>query len=158
MGKTTKAERGDDLADELRAYMAEARSSDVFGRVLCEAREQHFVIDGPVWNGCPGEALTPGEAFLAGVAACGVELVEVIAHDDGDEVGTVEVQVHAVVDRENPVREDLTVFNRVRLRFGIEGVSREQAESLVDRVGRRCPLYGSVAASAGELEVEVDAR
>jgi hypothetical protein len=45
---------------------AEARSTDVFGRVLCDAREQHFVIDGPVWNGCPGEELTPGEAFLAG--------------------------------------------------------------------------------------------
>ena len=53
----------------LREYSAEARSSDVFGRVLCRAREHHFVIAGPTWNGCPGEALTPGEAFLAGVAA-----------------------------------------------------------------------------------------
>lgn len=142
---------------DLREYSAGARSTDVFGRVLCNAREQHFVIDGPTWNGCPGEALTPGEAFLAGVAACGVELVEVIAADDGLEVGEVEVQVHGMVDREDPVREDLTVFNRVRMRFKIEGVGREQARSLVEGVARRCPLYGSVAVSAGELKVDVEA-
>jgi uncharacterized OsmC-like protein len=114
------------------------------------------VIDGPLWNGCPGEALTPGEAFLAGVAACGVELVEVIAAEDGVEVGQVEVSIHGVVDRAHPVRDDLTVFNRVRMRFEIAGVGDEQATSLVERVGRRCPLYGSVAASAGELQVEIN--
>ena len=140
---------------DLREYRAEARSTDVFGRVLCHAREQHFVIDGPIWNGCPGEALTPGEAFLAAVAACGVELVQVIAGEDGLAVGTVEVSIHGVVDRERPVREDLTVFNRVRMRFAIEGVSEAQAASLAQGVARRCPLYGSVAASAGEFEVEV---
>jgi uncharacterized OsmC-like protein len=143
---------------DLREYAARARSTDVFGRVLCAAREQHFVIDGPVWNGCPGEALTPGEAFLAAVAACGVELVEVIGADDGLAVGAVDVRIEGVVDREHPVREDLTVFNRVRLRFEIEGVSAEQAAGLVERMGRRCPLYGSVAASAADFEVEVRAR
>jgi uncharacterized OsmC-like protein len=142
---------------DLREYRAEARSTDVFGRVLCNAREQHFVIDGPVWNGCPGEALTPGEAFLAGVAGCGVELSQVIAAEDGLAVGAVEVRIHGIVDREHPVREDLTVFNRVRMRFTIEGVSDEQAKSLVERVARRCPLYGSVAASAGEFDVEIQA-
>ena len=143
---------------DLREYRASARSTDVLGRVLCDAREQHFVIDGPVWNGCPGEALTPGEAFLAGVAACGVELAEVIARDDGIELGRVAVEVQGVVDRQRPVREDLTVFNRVWMRFDVEGTSQERAESLIERVGRRCPLYGSVAASAGEFEVEVRAR
>lgn len=29
----------------------------------------------PPWNDCPAEALTPGEAFLAAIAACGVELI-----------------------------------------------------------------------------------
>jgi uncharacterized OsmC-like protein len=142
---------------DLREYRAEAHSTDVLGRVLCYAREQHFVIDGPIWNGCPGEALTPGEAFLAGVAGCGVELIQVIAADDGLAVGTVEVSIDGIVDREHPVREDLTVFNRVRMRFKIEGVSEEQAASLAERVGRRCPLYGSVADSVGEFEVEVQA-
>jgi uncharacterized OsmC-like protein len=140
---------------DLREYRANARSTEVFGRVLCNARQQHFVIDGPIWNGCPGEALTPGEAFLAGVAGCGVELSQVIAAEDGLALGAVDVQIEGVVDREQPVRQDLTVFNRVRMRFTIEGVSDEQARSLVERVAQRCPLYGSVAASAGEFEVEV---
>lgn len=139
----------------VREFAAEARSTDVFGRVLCSTREQHFVIDGPVWNGCPGEALTPGEAFLAGVAACGVELLQAIAADDETALGKVAVQIHGEVDRENPVREDMTVFNRVVIRFEVGGVDDEQAARLVDGVARRCPLYGSVAASAGELDVEI---
>jgi uncharacterized OsmC-like protein len=146
------------LNDGIREYSAGARSSDAFGRVLCSAREQHFVIDGPIWNGCPGEALTPGEAFLASVAACGVELAQVIGREDGIDVGPVAVRIHGVVDRADPVREDLTVFNRVEMRFEISGVDENQARSLVERMGRRCPLYGSVAASAAELEVKVEAR
>lgn len=140
---------------ELREYTAEAGSTDVFGRVLCSARDHHFVIDGPVWNGCPGEALTPGEAFLAAVAACGVELVQAIAAGDERAIGKVGVEIHGVVDRDHPVRDELTVFNRVWLRFTIEGVGEEVAASLVERFGRRCPLFGSVAASAGEIDVEV---
>jgi uncharacterized OsmC-like protein len=141
----------------LREYSADARSSDVFGRVICRAREHHFVIDGPTWNGCPGEALTPGEAFLAGVAACGVELVEVIAREDGTEIGKVAVSIRGVVDRDRPVRDDMTVFNRVEMRFRVGGVNSEQATDLVERMTRRCPLYGSVAASAGEIDLEVHA-
>lgn len=143
------------MTGTLREFAAEARSTDVFGRVLCSAREQHFVIDGPVWNGCPGEALTPGEAFLAAVAACGVELLQAIAADGGIEVGRVTVLIHGVVDREDPVREDMTVFNRVAIRFDLAGVDDEEAARLVEGVAGRCPLYGSVAASAGELDVEV---
>jgi hypothetical protein len=41
----------------LRRYDVDARSTDTFGRVLCNSRDQHFVVDGPVHNGCPGEAL-----------------------------------------------------------------------------------------------------
>jgi uncharacterized OsmC-like protein len=141
---------------EKREFTARAWSTDVFGRVLCNAREQHFVIDGPTWNGCPGEALTPGEAFLASVAACGVELLQAIAAAEGIAVADVAVRIHGVVDRERPVREDVTVFNRVSMRFEVAGASMEEARSLVAGVGRRCPLYGSVAASAGEFAVEVE--
>ena len=146
------------MNDEIREYSAGARSTDAFGRVLCSAREHHFVIDGPIWNGCPGEALTPGEAFLARVAACGVELAQVIGREDGIDLGRVAVRIHGLVDRERPVREDLTVFNRVEMRFEISGVDENQARSVVERMGRRCPLYGSVAASAAEFEVEVYVR
>ena len=44
---------------DVREYSAQAASTDTFGRVLTSARNHHFVVDGPVQNGCPGEAMTP---------------------------------------------------------------------------------------------------
>src|ERR1700682_5096110 len=70
-------------APNIRQYEVRARTTDTFGRVLCSARTNHFVVDGPVQNGCPGEAMTPPEAFLAGVAACGIELLQVIGREIG---------------------------------------------------------------------------
>src|SRR5262245_42416791 len=98
---------------DVRQYSAQARSTDTFGRVLCRARTQHFVGDGPVQNACPGEALSPAELFLAGVATCGVELVQVIAKDQNIPVKTVRATIEALQDRSQPPRSDLSVFNRV---------------------------------------------
>ncbi len=117
---------------DVRRYRVEARSTDTFGRVLGSARQHHFVVDGPVENGCPGEAVTPGELFLAAVASCGVELVQVIGRSRGIEVGGVEVSVEGVIDRSNPVRQDVSVFNWVRLRFALNGVDEDQARMLVE--------------------------
>jgi uncharacterized OsmC-like protein len=116
---------------DIRRYDAAARSTDVFGRVLCTCRNHHFVVDGPVQNGCPGEAVTPAELFLSSVAACGVELVAVIAKEKGIPVPGVRVEIAGEMDRSNPARSDYTVFNTVRLRFDLSGVTKDQAESLV---------------------------
>lgn len=118
-------------------YSVEAQSTATFGRVLCSARNHHFVIDGPVHNGCPGEEVTPVEAFLSAVAACGVELVQVIARELGWPIPVVRVHIEGVVDRSRPVRPDVTLFNHVRLQFSISGVTPEQATDLVDRFKKR---------------------
>ena len=120
-----------------REYAVDARSTSTFGRVLCSARTHHFVIDGPVANGCPGEELTPPEAFLSGVAACGVELVQVIAREQSVPVGDVAVRIHAVVDRSRPVRPDVTLFNTVRLRFTLSGVPADRAGGLIEQFKKR---------------------
>jgi len=125
------------MSANMRQYAAEAQSTDTFGRVLCAARDQHFVLDGPVQNGCPGEATTPPEAFLISVAACGVELVQVIAKELSLPVPSARVRIEGTVDRDHPVRPDVTLFNEVRLRFAIEGVTREQATDLVERFKKR---------------------
>lgn len=114
-------------------YEVAARSTDVFGRVLCSAREHHFVIDGPVQNGCPGEELTPAEAFLAGIAACSVELIHVFAREEAVPLRAVRAGIEGDLDRDNPVRTDVTVFNRVALRLELEGVDDGQARRLVER-------------------------
>jgi uncharacterized OsmC-like protein len=124
-------------AVDIRRYTVGARSTETFGRVLCNCREHHFVVDGPVHNGCPGEEITPAELFLAGVAACGVELLQVIARADDVPLGRVKVEIDGQLDPAAPVREDLTVFNSVRLVFRLEGVDGDEASRLVERFKRR---------------------
>jgi uncharacterized OsmC-like protein len=121
---------------DVRSYTVEARSTDTFGRVLCTARNHHFIVDGPVQNGCPGEAINPGELFLAGVAACGVELVQVITKEE-KLAPSIRVEIAGSMDRSKPVRQDVTVFNAVNLHFHMDGVTQAQATDLVERFKRR---------------------
>ena len=121
----------------VRGYAVDARSTDVFGRVLWSCRDQHFVADGPVHNGCPGEAVTPAELFLAGIASCGVELVQVIARKDDAPVGLVRARISGEIDPEHPVRDDVTVFTSVRLELEVGGVDQTEAERLVEQFKRR---------------------
>jgi uncharacterized OsmC-like protein len=120
-----------------RRYEVAARSTDVFGRVLWSCRDQHFVADGPVHNGCRGEAVTPAELFLAGIAACGVELMQVLAKDEGVALEKASVDVTGVQDPARPVRDDVSVFNSVRLEFQVAGVNDDEAQRLVERFKRR---------------------
>jgi len=117
----------------VRRYDVGARSTDTFGRVLCSARDHHFVVDGPVHNGCPGEELTPAELFLAALASCGVELLHVIARSEDVPLARAAVAVSGEVVPGRPVRADLTVFNAVRLAFELEGVTPDQGDLLVKR-------------------------
>ena len=116
-----------------RQYAVKARSTDTLGRVLCSARHHHFIIDGPVQAGFPGEAIGPGEAFLAGVASCGVELVQALARDQSLPLRGVKCAITGTMDRSKPVRSDVTVFNAVAVDFELTGVTQSEAESLIER-------------------------
>jgi len=85
----------------------------------------------------PGEAVTPPEAFLTGVAACGVELLQVIAREMSLPIPSARVHIEGTIDRDHPVRPDVTLFNEVRLHFSVGGVTREQATDLVERFKKR---------------------
>jgi uncharacterized OsmC-like protein len=137
----------------LREYDIAARSTDIFGRVLCSARTHHFIVDGPIQNDCPGEELTPAETFLSGVAACGVELMHVIARADSVPLERVEVKIHGVVDRANQPRPGVTTFNSVRLAVSLWGVNSDQAAALVEGFKGRCPLYGTLKVATPDVQV-----
>lgn len=122
---------------DVREYDVRARSTDTFGRVLWSCRTHHFVADGPVQNGCPGEAVTPVELFLASVAACGVELIQVLARADDLPLRAASASIRGVVDRNRPVRPDVTLFNSVQLDLLLEGVTEEQGARLVEGFKRR---------------------
>ena len=117
---------------DVREYEARAVSTDTFGRVMASARNHHFVVDGPVQNGCPGEAITPAELFLSGIAACGVELVGVLAKAEAIPLAGVAVDIHGTMDRSRQPRKDVSLFNSVSLRFRMKGVSEQQGQRLVD--------------------------
>jgi len=116
---------------DVRQYEVQAGSSDIFGRVLCGARNHHFIVDGPVQNGCPGEEVTPAEIFLAGVACCGVELVQVLAKSSEIPLKTINVTIRGTMDRSRPVRPEISLFNSVHLRFKMSGINDEQASQLI---------------------------
>jgi len=120
-----------------REYDVTARSTDIFGRVLCSARDHHFIVDGPVQNGCPGEAITPVEVFLSAVGACGVELIHVIAKAENRPLDRVAVAVHGWSDREKQSRTDVTTLNGVSLDFTIWGADAAGAAALVESFKRR---------------------
>ena len=122
---------------DVREYSVQAASTDTFGRVLATTRSHHFVVDGPVSNGCPGEAVSPAELFLAGVATCGVELIQVIAKEKGIALAAVGADIKGTQDRSKPPRADVSLFNSVRLQFRMKGVTEPQGRELVDAFKRR---------------------
>lgn len=99
--------------------------------MLCSARNHHFVADGPTQNGCPGEAITPAELFLSSLAACGVELLQVIARKKKLPLAAASVEISGMVDRSQQARADVTVFNSIRLQFLLKGVTDEQGAKLI---------------------------
>jgi uncharacterized OsmC-like protein len=140
------------MDEELLVTAVDSRTSGVPGRSLNSARGHHFVIDGSAAGGGPAEEITPGEAFLSGVSACGVLLVEARAAEVGIPLRVAEARIEGVRDAADPAR-----YLRVDLRFRLAGVSREQAEALVAHYQGRCPLYATVAAATAVcVTIDVD--
>ncbi|MFN8526459.1 MAG: hypothetical protein U0821_25440 [Chloroflexota bacterium] len=110
------------MSDETH-YKATSRSTAVLGRTITSARGNHFIIDSP--SG-PAEALSTGEAFMAGIAACGVTLIQARARDGGITLGGLDVTADGVRVASAPA--DL---NRVDMRFEFRGTSQADAKHLV---------------------------
>ena len=115
----------------MREYAAKASSTDTFGRVMCSSRNHYFVVDGPVWNRYPGEAITPTELFLASIACCGVELVQLLARSKAISLAAIAVDIKGTFDRSRPGRSDVSPLNSVHLHFRMKGITDEQGRLLV---------------------------
>ncbi|HZV48701.1 MAG TPA: OsmC family protein [Candidatus Dormibacteraeota bacterium] len=111
------------LVNRVRSY-----STGTPGRCLNQARTHHFVIDEPPYRGGSGEEITPAEAFLAGISACGVLLIEGYAREDGVPLDRVEVEIEATRNVGDP-----STFAGVRMRFRLAGADPDRARTLVRR-------------------------
>lgn len=137
----------------IRRYEAHAASTSTFGRVRATVRQHQLTVDGPVRNGCPGEAPTPGELLLAAAASCGAEVLQVLARDAGVVLLGVEVAVRGTIDLDVQPHPGVTVFSAVEIELRLRGPDEAQAAELVAGFQRRCPVYGSLAVASGGMEV-----
>jgi uncharacterized OsmC-like protein len=111
------------MAESMTTDRVKSYSSGILGRCLNAARTNHFVIDSP--SG-PSEALTTIEAFLSGISACAVTLVEKQAKELGVPLRRLEVAIEANRTRENPAN-----LHSMALRFELFGLDQQQADRLV---------------------------
>src|ERR1700738_4301049 len=114
-------------ADDLVINRVVSSSSLIPGRALNQVRNHQLVIDEPTHLGGPGEQITPAEAFLAGVSACGVLLVQGRARDTGVRLEQVEVNIEAIRHR-----SDTSVFQRIDMLFRLAGPTETEANDLVE--------------------------
>jgi organic hydroperoxide reductase OsmC/OhrA len=112
------------LSDEEIRYDVRSTSTETVGRTLNSARGNHFVIDSP--SG-PAEALLTGEAFIAGIAACGVTLIQSIAKERNVAVGPITADVGVVRLKSAPAD-----IHRLDARFEFRDTPRQLAEELVE--------------------------
>jgi uncharacterized OsmC-like protein len=119
------------MTEELLVTAVHSRTSGVPGRSLNATRGHHFVIDGSRPSGGPAEEITPGEAFLSGISACAVLLVERRAADTGVPLRVAEAWIESA---RRP--SDTSTFVKIDLRLRLEGPTREQAQALVDHYCR----------------------
>ncbi|TMF84829.1 MAG: OsmC family protein [Chloroflexi bacterium] len=113
--------------DDLVVNRVHSESTATPGRSISQVRDRELVIDEPTHLGGPGEEITPADAFLAGVSACGVLLVQGRARDTAVGLKKIDVNLEAVRHR-----SDTSVFQRIDMTFRLAGPSQAQAVELVE--------------------------
>jgi uncharacterized OsmC-like protein len=112
------------MSDDLKIDSVRSISTETLGRTLNSARANHFVIDS---SSGPGEAVTSGEAFLAGISSCGVNVVSGAAQRGQVPLRRVEVEIDGVRSVQNTAD-----FTRIDVRFFLAGPTAGQARELVE--------------------------
>ena len=126
------------MQERFKVTRVRSYSSGTPGRVLCNARNHHFVVDDYAYNGGPGDELAAGEAFLSGISACAVTLTERLARESQMPLKWTDVTVEATRDSEAaPIHENLSVYDSVHLHFQFTGLDDDQAHELVETYKRR---------------------
>jgi uncharacterized OsmC-like protein len=111
------------MSEDMKVDSVRSVSTDTLGRTLNSARANHFVIDSA--SG-PGEAVTSGEAFLAGISSCGVNVVKGAAERSDVPLKRITVEIDGIRSIQNTAD-----FARIDVRFLMTGPTAAQAEQLV---------------------------
>lgn len=114
---------------------ARSYSSGIPQRCICNARDQHFVMDDADYSDGPNEALIAAEAFLTGISGCAVLMVERFARERELSIGHLNVSIEASRDMDAPA-EHHSVYDSVRMRFEFSDTKEEDALELVEAYQR----------------------
>ena len=125
------------MAEIRGRYTVSSKTTDVPGRTLNSARTNHWVIDSP--SG-PNEAVTTGESFMSGIAACAVSLVEMHTVRNSLPFGTLHVAVDAV-----RTDESWPEFSNIDVHFTYTEITDAQAADYTKTWTENCPLYLAVS-------------
>ena len=126
------------MEERVRITKVRSYSSGTPGRALCNARNHHFVVDDYSYNGGPGEEIGAGEAFLSGISACAVNMLERLARESQMPLKCTDVTVEATRDSDAaPIHENLSVYDAVHLRFELTGLDEDQSQELVETYQQR---------------------
>ncbi|HXJ81771.1 MAG TPA: OsmC family protein [Candidatus Methylomirabilis sp.] len=110
---------------DVKVDTVRSSSSGTIGRAVSQARGSRLVLDSSSHPNL--DAFTNSEAFLGAISSCGVTLIETYARDKGIPMTRMEVTIEGSRTAEEPNR-----FASIAMSFAISGVSREQAEHLVE--------------------------
>src|SRR5215212_5501385 len=111
------------MPEDLKVDSVRSINTDTLGRTLNSARANHFVIDS---TSGPAEAMTSGEAFLAGISSCGVNVVTSAARQRAVPLNRAQVEIDGVRSAQNTAD-----FLRIDVRFSLDGPTTAQANELV---------------------------
>lgn len=117
---------------ELLITRVHSRTGETAGRSVNMAREHPFVIGEPAYAGGTGEEISPGEAFLGGISACGVMMIERRAGETDVPLRGVEAWIEG-----RRLTSDPSWYTAIELRFRLPGATAEQAEALVGHYRER---------------------
>ncbi|MDE3076899.1 MAG: OsmC family protein [Chloroflexota bacterium] len=111
------------MSEEVVLSHVRSYSFGVAGKALNQARTNHWVID----SANNPETVSTVESFLGGISACGVTMLDGIARQEGLPLQQVEVNIEGARPAADP-----NSFSQINMRFLFKGLSRSEAERLVD--------------------------
>jgi uncharacterized OsmC-like protein len=141
------------MPDTLVTVAATARLSGEAGRALVTLRGHHLVVDAPLVLGGPNEEVNPMDLLLASLATCATFICDYVAREENIPLTHIRVAVAGDLDPRGmcgyPVDPRLQAL---RLQVELTGPTQTQADTLVQAMCSRCPIFTTLA-QVVEIEV-----
>lgn len=116
----------------------QTHATDVVGRFVVSAGQNHFVSDSRPAAGGPGEAVQAGQLLLASLASCGLGLIQGRAAELGIRLESADVEAAFQRDPQEKTR-----YQWIRLLFTLGGVDEHVAGELLAHFTGNCPIFNT---------------